>query len=197
MPDPGGLIVGLLLAAGAGRRFGADKLLAPLNDGRSVAATACAALSAGVDRVVAVVRVGDAALSRQLQACGATVLKCAEANQGMGASLAFGVAQSPAAGWLIALADMPFIETSDVARVADALRAGAPIAALGSPQDHAHPVGFSARFGKQLMQLGGDRGARALLAAHANDVVWLPPAQTASQRDIDTVEDWQSALRER
>lgn len=197
MSEPGGLIVGLLLAAGASRRFGADKLLAPLHDGRSVAVAACTALAVGVDRVVAVVRVGDVALRRQLQACGATVLECTDANLGMGASLAFGIAQSPAAGWLIALADMPFIDTGDVARVADALRSGAPIAALGSLQDHAHPVGFSARFGRQLTQLSGDRGARALLVTHPNDVVWLPSACAASQRDIDTVQDWQSAMRER
>jgi len=191
------LIVGLLLAAGAGRRFGGGKLLATLPDGRSVAVAACAALAAGVDQVVAVVRPGDAELHQQLRQAGAFVLECPSAEEGMGASLAFGVSQSPAAGWLIALADMPFIETCDVARVADALRSGAPLAALGTPQDHAHPVGFSASYSKQLTQLGGDRGARALLIAHQNDVVWLPPARKGSQRDIDTVQDWQSVLRER
>lgn len=190
MPDPDGLIVGLLLAAGAGRRFGGGKLLATLPDGRSVAVAACAALAAGVDQVVAVVRPGDAELHQQLRQAGAFVLECPSAEEGMGASLAYGIARTPAAAWVIGLADMPFVEPSDVQRVAQALRAGAPMVAMGNAQEHGHPVGFSSAFGTSLAQLTGDRGARALLRTHAAEVVWLRAPHPASQRDIDTVADW-------
>lgn len=190
MPNPGGLIVGLLLAAGAGRRFGGAKLLATLPDGRSVAVAACAALAAGVDQVVAVVRPGDAQLHQQLRDAGAFVLECPSVEEGMGASLAYGIAQTPAAAWVIGLADMPFVEPSDVQRVAQALRAGAPMVAMGNAQEHGHPVGFSSAFGTSLAQLTGDQGARALLRTHAAEVVWLHAPHPASQRDIDTVADW-------
>jgi xanthine dehydrogenase accessory factor len=51
-------IVGLLLAAGSARRFGADKLMAALPDGRMVGQAAALALRPGVDRAIAIVRPG-------------------------------------------------------------------------------------------------------------------------------------------
>ncbi|HEY7944089.1 MAG TPA: NTP transferase domain-containing protein, partial [Casimicrobiaceae bacterium] len=55
-------IVGVLLAAGSGSRFGGDKLLAKLADGTPLALAALSTLAAAVDVVVAVVRPADAAL---------------------------------------------------------------------------------------------------------------------------------------
>jgi molybdenum cofactor cytidylyltransferase len=115
-------IVGILLAAGASRRFGADKLSHSLPEGDLVAVRACRALLAGTDAVLAVVRPGNGELAARLQAEGAEVRICAEAEQGMGASLAFGVRACPeAAGWLVALADMPWIAPATIRQVADAL----------------------------------------------------------------------------
>lgn len=64
--------MGILLAAGHGRRFaalsgGADKLLAPLPGGMAVAAASARALLAAVDAVVAVVRPDSRALAAVLQ----------------------------------------------------------------------------------------------------------------------------------
>jgi len=50
-----GPLVGLLLAAGSSRRFGADKLTQPLPEGDWLAVRACRNLLAGIDRVLAVV----------------------------------------------------------------------------------------------------------------------------------------------
>ena len=61
-----GLIVGILLAAGAGSRFGGGKLLARLADDRGVAETACARLLPAVDRVVAVVPAQPGALEDEI-----------------------------------------------------------------------------------------------------------------------------------
>ena len=81
-------VVGVLLAAGTGSRFGGDKLLAKLDDGRPLATAALDGLSAGVDEVIAVVRPGDAALHSLFDRSGALVfkpLRSTERRAGQGA----------------------------------------------------------------------------------------------------------------
>jgi molybdenum cofactor cytidylyltransferase len=185
-----GLIVGILLAAGAGSRFGGGKLIARLADGRGVAETACARLLPAVDRVVAVVPAQPGALEDALRAAGAEVVRCDTAAPGMGVSIACGVSASAnAAGWLVALGDMPLVPTSQHRLVADALRAGADIAAPVCQGRRGHPVGFAARFGAELRALDGDEGARAVLARHREALLELVVDDDAGWQDIDTPSD--------
>lgn len=184
------MIVGVLLAAGAATRFGGDKLLAELCAGQAVAEVACARLRPAVDRLVAVVRPGADELAARLVARGAEVSICADAQYGMGASLAHGVAQVPDAdGWLVALADMPLVATADARRVADALRAGTAIVVPEVAGRNAHPVGFPARFFVELAALSGDQGARALLERHSAAVLRLVLDSPYGRIDVDTVDD--------
>ena len=74
-------IVGILLAAGAGTRFGGDKLLAPLRApaadnavGMPVGVAACRHLTAALPETVAVVRPGDHKLADALAAGGARIV---------------------------------------------------------------------------------------------------------------------------
>ena len=91
---------------------------------------ACRNLSPSLPRVVAVVRPDDAALAAALGAAGARIVRCANADDGMGASLACGVRSTQdAAGWIVALGDMPWIASSTIARVAAAIADGAVVAA--------------------------------------------------------------------
>ncbi len=188
------MIVGILLAAGAATRFGGGKLLAELADGRCLAEHSCAALRPAVNRLIAVVRPGSDALAARLAAAGAEVCICADAGQGMGASLAYGVAQAPEAdGWLIALGDMPLVAPADVQGVADALRAGAPIAVPVAAGRRGHPVGFAQRFATELMALSGDAGARTILASHAADIIEVPISDARTWLDVDTGDDLEAA----
>jgi molybdenum cofactor cytidylyltransferase len=188
------MIVGVLLAAGCGRRFGGDKLLAELGDGRKIAEISCVNLHAVVDRLIAVVRPDDDALAVCLSAADAEVCVCPDADKGMGASLACGVRQAADAdGWLIALAEMPLVSESDIRRVADALRTGAAIAVPVSGQQRGHPVGFSRRFFGVLSALTGDIGARAILERHVAEIVAVPVVDSRTWHDIDTTEDLAAA----
>src|SRR5262247_1287815 len=126
MTEPLRNIVGILLAAGAGRRFGGDKLLHPLDDGVAIAAHAARNLLAALPDVVAVVRWGDFPLYDMLEQEGCRVTMFQGAARGMGASLAHGVGEaSDAAGGAIALAASPRPAPATTASVADALREGA------------------------------------------------------------------------
>jgi molybdenum cofactor cytidylyltransferase len=179
--------VGILLAAGRGRRFGSHKLLHPLPDGTPLGLASARAMRTALDRVVAVVRPRDEALAAVLREVGCEILPCARADEGMGTSLACGVAATPeAAGWLIALADMPFIRAETIAAVAAALRAGASIAApVLADGRRGHPVGFAAEWLDELRALDGDAGARRLLQEHGARVRWLRTDDPGCTVDID------------
>ena len=183
-------IFGILLAAGVSRRFGSDKLAHVLPEGDEVAVRACRNLLSGTDGVLAVMRPGGEVLAARLRTAGAEVLFCAEAGRGMGTSLAFGVRARPeATGWLVALADMPWIAPETIRRVADTLRLGAAMAAPVWQGRRGHPVGFSRAFGSELARLSGDVGAKALIQAHQGQLRLLDCGDPGVLRDIDTPAD--------
>lgn len=185
MKAEGGL-VGILLAAGRSTRFGSDKLLHPLAGGTPMALASAIALRAAAPRTVAVIRAGNAELAALFAAHGIETAIAEQADYGMGASLAAGVAATAGAdGWLVALGDMPYVRPQTGARVADVLRAGARLAAPSFQGRRGHPVGFSAWFRAELLALRGDEGARAILQRHAGEVVRVECDDPGVLIDID------------
>lgn len=183
-------ICGILLAAGASKRFGSDKLMHPLAGQTPVAVAALANLRAAVPHVIAVVRPGVPALENCLSEAGATVILCANADEGMGVSLSSAVrASGDVAGWVIALADMPYIRPETIAKIATSLADGADIVAPVYQGERGHPVGWSARFRAQLEALHGDEGGRALLKQNAGLVKLIEVDDPGVRRDIDTPAD--------
>lgn len=190
------MIVGVLLAAGAGTRFGGDKLLARLPDGTPIGVWAARTLRSAVDRGLAVVRPGDVTLARLLEAEGLDVAVFSDADEGMGASLAFGVAAVPDAdGWIVALADMPFVRRETVETVVGMLRAGAWIAAPSRRGRRGHPVGFSRGLFPELNRLEGDRGARVLLEQVPSRVETFESEDEGIFLDVDTLRDIPTVTR--
>jgi molybdenum cofactor cytidylyltransferase len=189
-------IVGLLLAAGSATRFGSDKLQHALPHGVSIAVQSARHLKSEVTRVVAVVRPGSDELSKALKSEGCEIAVCENAAEGMGASLACAArAAGEADGYLIALADMPFLRRSTIAAVRDALAGGAPLVAPYFRARRGHPVGLSRKFLKELVDLRGDAGAKKLLAEHERAIVKIPVGDPGVIRDIDTPEDLAPPLR--
>ena len=187
-------IVGILLAAGRGSRFdpaGArNKLLQMLPGGEQVAAASARALQAAVPRVVAVVRPEDAGTASLLRGMGCEVVACADAGIGMAASLVCGVHHAQdAAGWLITLADMPFVRPATMAALACEVGRGGPatIAAPMHEGQRGNPVAFGRAHLPALLALQGDQGARAILKN--NPVNELAVDDPGILQDIDTPSD--------
>lgn len=184
-------VVAILLAAGSATRFGSDKLRHALPHGVPLAVQSARHLRAVFDRgVYAVVRPDATELADLLQKEGCEIVRCARAADGMGASLACGAsAAGGAEGYVVALADMPFIRSSSIAAVRDAIAAGAPLAAPYFRARRGHPVGIAGRFREELLRLRGDEGARRLLQGQASELVKIPVGDPAVLRDIDTPGD--------
>jgi len=165
---------------------GGGKLSVPLPSGVPVAVAAGRNLLAGgIDEVTAVVRPDSPEPATSLEAARFTVTTCPRAEEGMGASLAWGIAQGPADGYLIALGDMPWIRPETIAAVAEALREGAPLVRPFHEGRPGHPVGFGAGFRSELMACGGDRGARHLLDDHIDRMEALDVSDPGVLADVD------------
>ena len=183
-------VTGILLAAGSGSRFGSNKLLHPLVTGTPIAVTAARNLKAVVPHSIAVVRPGAQELSALFEAEGFRVVVCANAEEGMGASLACAIeAAGDAAGYMIALADMPFIRASSLQAVRDSLLNGVHLVAPYFRARRGHPVGIGARFRAELLAASGDEGAKKLLDKHAAMLVKIPVGDPGVIRDIDRPAD--------
>ena len=159
-------------------------------DGVAIGAHAARNLVASGLSVVAVVKLGDFPLADMLEQEGCDVTMFSDAARGMGASLAHGVAQRRSAdGWIIALADMPSIQSATIAAIAQELQAGRELVAPAYQGQRGHPVGLGKRFGAQLAALGGDAGARDIIAAHKNELVLIECDDPGVLQDIDRRED--------
>lgn len=165
--------VGLVLAAGAGTRFGGPKGLARTADGEPWVARAVRALEDGGCRDVLVAVGAEADAVAALVPAPAAAVRVDAWADGLSATLRAGLAASVSRGAdvvVIVPVDTPDLPAEAVARVLDAVR-GAPPTALaqavhgGRP---GHPVVVGAgHVAAVIATLTGDRGARPYLAAHA------------------------------
>src|SRR6266508_379182 len=188
-------IRGILLAAGYSKRFGSNKLLQALPAGAPEAGTpigiaAAKHLLEALPESIAVVRPRAQKLARILRDAGCNTVVCKNAGEGMGTSLAAGVrATSDADGWIVALADMPFVRPETIRTVAKALQEGASIAAPSFQGKRGHPVGFAQRFYGELSSLRGEDGARQFLGQHPEWVTLFEVDDPGVLHDIDKPSD--------
>jgi molybdenum cofactor cytidylyltransferase len=160
----------VILAAGKGSRYRQeaggeqDKLLAHCRglDGvvRPVLEQTLINLPQGLSRRVLVTAPERAAVIKLAEAYGCQVLLLD--SDGMGHSIAQAVSHTAdAAGWLIVLGDMPFIQPETIERVVSGLQVSS-ISVAQMNGCYGHPVAFTCQHAQGLMALSGDRGARVL-----------------------------------
>jgi molybdenum cofactor cytidylyltransferase len=178
------LIGGLVLAAGAARRFGAPKQLADL-DGAPLLEHALRTMTAApVDRVVVVLGAGADEVAAGVDLHGAEPVVCGRWEEGQSASLACGLAElAGCEAVVVTLGDQPRVSPDAIRRVISARNDAAAVRATynGNP---GHPVLLERRLFEQLRNVSGDRGARNLLLSV--QVLDVPCDDLGGGEDVDT-----------
>jgi molybdenum cofactor cytidylyltransferase len=166
------ILEAIVLAGGAGSRFGGGKLTAPWRDGVLLDGALRAAFAAPVRSVMVVTGadplvapVARAWVRAHGQARRLRLIHAPDHAEGMAATLRAGIAALPAdvEGAFIFLGDMPLIPVTIPPRLAEALASGALAAAPVFEGRRGHPVLFSRALFKALAALKGDEGARSVL----------------------------------
>ncbi|MEN8640096.1 nucleotidyltransferase family protein [Pseudomonas sichuanensis] len=180
-------VVALVLAAGQGSRFGADKRRAVLGDGRSLLQHSVERALAVFDEVRVVLRDGESADALGLPgAC--CIVPSPDAGLGMGHSLAAGAASlsdCDARAVAIVLGDMPWILPQTYRRLVEAADPAAIVVPCCQGQN-GHPVLFGRDYWPELAKLCGDEGARSVLQRHRDRVRVLDVDDSGVLRDVDT-----------
>jgi molybdenum cofactor cytidylyltransferase len=186
-------VMAVLLAAGASSRYGGDKLLAGLTINGITAPLIGHTLTNWLtvfENVIVVVRPGHLHLQKYIEERHDTgqiqLVVAKDAYLGMGHSIVAGVKSSTGTkGWVVGLADMPFIPSDVIASVRSAILVGAGIALPVRDQRRGHPVGFSKTYEQHLLGLEGDMGAKAIIAENFSDIKQIPTKTDSIFYDID------------
>ena len=192
-----GPLAAIVLAAGAGARFGGGKLMAPWRGGVLLdAALATAFATRAAEVIVATgadARIEGAARAfaeRSGQAGRLRLVHAPDHAEGMGASLRAGARALPAdcGGVFVFLGDMPRIPPQVLPRLIEALARGGEAAAPVFEGERGHPVLFGPGLIPALRGLTGDQGARAVLAGLGPAFVKVPVDDNGVLFDVDRPE---------
>ncbi len=188
----------IVLAAGAGARFGGRKLMAPWRGGRLVDGALAAAFAAPARGITVVIGadpdVRDAAIAfaeGQGQAGRLCVVEAHDHAEGMGASLRTGVRALPAdcAGVFVFLGDMPLVPPAVAPALARRLEGDVLAVAPTFEGRRGHPVLFAGALLPALAKASGDEGARAVLGRLHDRLVLLPGDDPGVLVDVDSPGD--------
>jgi len=192
------VIAALVLAAGRAMRMGSPKLLALL-DGRPLLHwVIAAARAARCDEVVVVVGAqADDVAAVAAQADARTVLN-ARYREGMGTSLAVGIAALPADcdAAVVLLGDQPFVTPAMIDALIDAYRTTRrPLVATRSGGVRGTPALLGRAMFDEAKQLGGDTGGRVLFQRHPDLVTDVDLGPGPAMDDVDTPDDLERVRR--
>ena len=188
--------IGLVLAAGAGSRFGGGKLLRVVG-GRPVLQYVLDALAeAGIDEVVVVLGADAPAVEAVIEWRGETRVVNPAPERGLSSSLQVGFAALPAVAdaVLVALGDQPLVSVDVIrALVAAPSRRGRPIVVPVFEAGHGrNPVLLRRPAFGLVAEATGDRGLGPIIAAHPDLVTEI--AATGDNPDVDTRDDLVAVL---
>ncbi|MDQ3387254.1 MAG: nucleotidyltransferase family protein [Actinomycetota bacterium] len=185
-------ISAILLAAGAGSRFGGGKLTTIL-DGKPLITHPLEALrDAPVGETVVVVGANAERLREVCEPYGVRIVENPDWAEGQSTSVRAGLQAMSSAvrAAVVLLGDQPLVTAEAVSKLVEAFEAGAEVAVATYEGKRRNPVLFARSVWPSLVgELSGDEGARSFLRKHPNIVVEVPCDGVGHPADVDTTED--------
>ena len=182
----------ILLAAGAGSRFGGGKLLAPFGGRPLIEVTLSELRQARVGEIMVVVGKDAEELRSVCEPYGVRVIENPYWARGMSTSVRAGFLACSRKAWaaVVSLADQPLVGAEAVERLVGAFEGGSEVAVATYGGERRNPVLFAREVWPLLLgELSGDKGARAFLKRHPELVTEVVCDDVANPADVDTVED--------
>ena len=176
----------ILMAAGIGRRFGSNKLLAPFR-GRPLWEYAWErAVEAKKELGIQVLMVSGYQPLLQapevIPVCNDLPLLGASHTVRLGVKEAEGLGMQYA---VFMVSDQPMLKTSSLKRLIEAREPG-KIVCLSKDGRAGNPVVFHRDFFPELLALTGDRGGKMVMHRHMDAVKWVEADEMSELTDIDT-----------
>jgi nicotine blue oxidoreductase len=187
-------VAGIVLAAGAGRRFGSPKALIEHRGDLLVERAVGLLQDSGCMPVVAVLGAASDEVVHRASLGNAEVVVNPDWTEGIGSSLRAGLAalaeRSEVEAAIIILCDQPRIGVDTVERLLARWRSGSPAVVATFDGQPRNPVVLDrSLWGAVAESARGDVGARAFLRRHPEVVTAVECGDVASPADIDTIDD--------
>ena len=183
----------ILMASGAGARFGSNKLLFPV-EGVPLFRRAFAACPPDWFAEAVVVSCYEEILEAA-QAAGYRPVFNPFFAEGQAASIRLGLeALGALDGYLFAVCDQPFLTAQSVGALLAAYHdaPGGAIAALSYGGRRGNPVLFDGCYRAELLALTGDSGGKAVISVHAERLLLVEAQQERELFDVDWAADAQA-----
>lgn len=183
--------MGILLAAGQSERFGSNKLLYPVAENKTMLQVSLDNMTAALSETIVVINQSLVSHRHIIERPGVHVIVNEQAEQGLSSSIAAAIRQSiDAPGWMIGLADMPYIETETLRMLVNHYTNThflnkQCIVAPACNGVRGHPVIFGSAYKQELLGLRGDMGARKIIQSYQGHLVMLDTDDQGVLLDID------------
>jgi molybdenum cofactor cytidylyltransferase len=181
----------LLLAAGSSSRFGSPKQLLPYKGRALIRHLTEVALESNADQTYVILGSNSERMLSELRLLSLRIVENSAWKEGLASSIRAGVRALPndVDAAIIMLADQPFVSREILNALIEKHRTSdKPIVA----SEYAGTVGVPALFARslfpELLKLRGDRGAKAVIQRHENDVAGIafPQGEVDIDRQTDT-----------
>lgn len=177
----------VLLAAGAGKRFGGNKLTAQVH-GKPMYLWAMENIEEMNTELPAVVVTGTPEIVSAAEAKGMIAIFNGQPELGISLSIRLGIEaviqeDRKVDGILFMVCDQPWLEKTTLVRLMSEFDGG--VLALSYGERRGNPVIFSREYLKELSELSGDIGGRQVMARHRENVRFLEVNDEKELQDID------------